>query len=322
METPEAGPEISIVIPVHNSSGTIAKCLDSLIRLTHPSFEVIIVDDGSTDTTLEICHSYPTVKVIPVPKGGPSRARNIGIAQSRGQFVAFTDGDCVVDRHWLDELRKGFLAPNVAGVGGDQVSPQDDTDTGKLIQAFLKTIGFVADYVKSGASLRPTAHNPSCNSMYRKEVLTECGAFNEELWPGEDVELDFKISRLGYTLMYNPAARVAHYRPSSYAKLARMFKRYGAGQGYLARKYGMFRPIHWVPLLIVLASLVLALLSWWSPWVLLSLLALPLGSFLWFTSVTRSWSTGLRFVWMLAIVLFSWDIGFVAAYFNGTRDRA
>ena len=107
----------------------------------------------------------------------------------------------MVDRRWLTELEKGFDNPDVAGVGGDQKSPEDETERGRLIQEFLKTIGFITDYIKTNAEMKETTHNPSCNSAYRKSILEEVGGFDETLWPAEDVELDLKIHRLGYKCM-------------------------------------------------------------------------------------------------------------------------
>ncbi len=161
--------------------------------------------------------------------------------------MAFTDGDCIVDRRWLTELEKGFDRPEVGGVGGDQKSPQDETKTGRRIQEFLKLIGFMTDYIKTASVMRETEHNPSCNVMYRKSVLEEVGGFDEELFPSEDVELDLKIRRRGYALLYNPAAVVGHYRPGNYRDFASMMRRYGASQRYLVSRYGFFRRLHFVP---------------------------------------------------------------------------
>ncbi len=310
----QAAPRISIIIPVHNCRETIARCLDSLIRIDHPGFEIIIVDDGSTDETPEICGTYSQVRLMRVSKGGPSKARNAGIRIAQGDFVAFTDGDCIVERDWLTELERGFTSPEIAGVGGNQKSPDDETQTGVLIQGFLKSVGFVADYVKTDTHMKETAHNPTCNVMYRKSVLEDVGGFNEDLWPGEDVELDLLIRRRGYKLIYNPAAVVAHYRPKTYRGFARMFYRYGRAQGYLARKYGMFRPIHYVPVVVLGGLALLTLLSVWNPlvWAVL-VFAWPLLVLL-FWLKTRSFSLALRFTHLMIITLATWNAGFVTGY--------
>ena len=117
-------PSISIVIPVYNCEDTVGKCLESLLQLEGNDYEIIMMNDGSTDRTLEICGSIPEIQTVTLENGGPSRARNKGIELARGEFIVFTDGDCVVDRNWLAELRKGFDAPDVAGVGGNQIEPR------------------------------------------------------------------------------------------------------------------------------------------------------------------------------------------------------
>jgi cellulose synthase/poly-beta-1,6-N-acetylglucosamine synthase-like glycosyltransferase len=253
------------------------------------------------------------LKLIRVAQGGPSRARNLGVQEASGEFVAFTDADCVVDKHWLTELEKGFTGPDVAGVGGDQKSPEDETETGRLIQEFFKTIGFMTGYIKTGERMRETEHNPSCNSIYRKHILEEVGGFDEALWPGEDVDLDLKITRRGYKLVYNPDAVVGHYRPKTYRDLGRMMRRYGASQWYLVKKYGFFRKLHFVPVALFIGLAVfIALFSWdarfWPviflPWPLL---------WLWFYVKTRRVRKSLTFVYLFAITMANWNWGFLQA---------
>lgn len=307
-------PRVSIVISVHNCSRTIAKCLNSLSRMDHSDFEVLVVDDCSTDSTAEICESYDNVRLIRTQRGGPSRARNIGVAECLGEFVAFTDGDCLVDRRWLAELEKGFDGSLVAGVGGDQKSPHDDTEFGKLVQDFLKTIGFMTGYIKSHAMLKETEHNPSCNSMYRKSVFQQVGGFNESLWPGEDVELDRKIVAAGYKLIYNPDAVVFHYRPASLAGFCSMMRRYGASQWPLVRKYGLFRKLHYEPPALMLAILGVAAALYCEPR-LWPMVFLPFVlCFLWLFAKTLSLKKSLKFMMLLLGTLVCWNWGFFTAW--------
>jgi glycosyltransferase involved in cell wall biosynthesis len=309
-----AAPKASVVIPVFNCRGTIAKCINSLTVLEHPSFEVIIVDDGSTDGTAEICEAFPRIRVIKLDRGGPSRARNVGISQARGELIAFTDGDCIVDRRWLTELEKGFDRPEVAGVGGDQKSPQDETKMGRRIQEFLKLIGFMTDYIKTASVMRETEHNPSCNVMYRKSVVEEVGGFDEELFPSEDVELDLKIRRRGYALLYNPAAFVGHYRPGNYRDFASMMRRYGASQRYLVSRYGFFRRLHFVPAILTfwLALIIGGLIS--NPPVGVAIMALSCAAPVWFYIKKRNIGKSLQFTLFLAITVINWNFGFLRGY--------
>ncbi len=305
-------PRISVVIPVYNSPDTIEKCLNSVLAQDHPAFEIIIVDDGSTDTTPDICASFKEVKVIRSERGGPSRARNVGVAAARGDLVAFTDSDCIAERDWLIELERGFTGPQVAGVGGDQKSPDDETELGKNIQEFFKTIGFVTGYIKTGATMRETDHNPSCNSIYRKSVLDEVSGFDETLFPGEDVDLDLRITRRGFKLIYNPRACVGHYRPRTYRSFARMMRRYGACQAWLVKRYGFFRNIQYEPVALVVCVVAAAALIDWNPgaWPAI-LLPLP-AMFFWFLFKTRGLFKSLEFTRLMLITLVSWNWGFLA----------
>lgn len=305
-------PFFSVVIPMHNSARTIRRCLDSLLALDHPSYEVILVDDGSSDDTPNIARSFDAFRLIELPKGGPSRARNEGIRRARGHLVAFTDSDCVVDRDWLAELEKGFTDQNVAGVGGAQRSPVDETEAGKTFQEFMQAIGFMTGYLQAGRVMKETDHNPSCNAAYRRDALDKVGGFNESLWPGEDVELDLKLRRLGYKLIFNPAAMVGHYRPNTYGGFARMMKRYGEVQGKLVRKHGLFRVLHYVPVALAASVAMLAafLLVW--PWAWPVLLIPPLSTVLWFWLKARNMKQALRFMLLFFLTLVIWNYGFVA----------
>lgn len=315
------GPRMSVVVPVYNCGETIRRCLDALGRLDHPSYEVIIVDDGSTDETASVAESYEWVTMIRLDRGGPSRARNAGVAAAQSEFVAFTDGDCVVDPRWLRELERGFADAKVAGVGGDQRSPDDETAWGRVVQQFFRAVGFMTGYITTSGRPGDTDHNPSCCSAYRTAVFNEVGGFDESLWPGEDVDLDYRIRRRGYRLLFNPAAVVGHYRPNTLGGLARMMKRYGACQWPLIRRYGLFRNLHYEPIAVVAGSALFGGLLWHQP-LLWPLVLLPfLGMFLWFLGRANSIVNAFRFSYLLCITLVAWNWGFFAAMFTGGTHK-
>lgn len=251
-------PFVSIIIPAKNAHRTLKKCLDSLLGLTYPAYEIIVINDGSTDNTEEILFSYQTIKKLSTCGVGPSVARNMGIKESRGEFIAFTDADCLVDSLWLEQLLQGFTDKKIAAVGGIQKSPSDDSPFGKIVYAFLAAAGPITDYMHPVTAIRSVAHNPSCNVMYRKSALEEMEGFLPCLWPGEDTELDYRLKKSGYLLKATPHAIVFHYRQSALWGYAKMVFRYGAAQGYLVGRYGFFRTIHLVtPLLLaILATLI------------------------------------------------------------------
>ena len=253
---------ISIIIPAKNAQKTIEKCLNSILNLDYKNYEVIVIDDGSEDKTGEILEKYKDkIKIIKNNISlGPARARNMAVKVAEGQYLAFTDSDCLLDRDWLKELVKGFTQDNVAGVGGSQRVPEDESEFGKKVFKFMQKIGFITDYLhQTKGKLIPVNHNPSCNVMYKKEIFLKENGFFEGLWPGEDVELDYRLRKKGYQLFFNPFAIVYHYRPSNLKSFLKMMYRYGWAQGFLVKRYGFIRKIQYLPIFI-LSILILFLL--------------------------------------------------------------
>lgn len=104
----ELKPLISIIVPVYNSSQYLQECLDSIISQSYDNFELILIDDGSTDSSVEICETYSKqdsrIRVIHKSNGGVSSARNIGIDNARGEWIAFCDSDDKVLPDWLSNF--------------------------------------------------------------------------------------------------------------------------------------------------------------------------------------------------------------------------
>ena len=103
-EARAAWPRVSVIVCAYNAADTIEDCLASLDQLTYPDYEVILVNDGSRDATGQIGRSHPRVRVIDVPNAGLSAARNVGLAETTGEIVAYTDADTRVDPDWLTFL--------------------------------------------------------------------------------------------------------------------------------------------------------------------------------------------------------------------------
>ena len=272
--------------------------------------DIIVVNDGSSDGTAAKLANYTAegrLSVMTVPNGGPSRARNLAIARANGEYIAFTDSDCLAKNNWLEQLLYALKQfPEAAGAGGIQISPEDESEFGKKVNRFLFSVGFVADYMKRGGKITYTAHNPSCNSLYRREVLVKAGLFDETLWPGEDVDLDHRIKLLGYKQIFNPGAQVFHYRPQSYAVFSKMMERYGYVQAKLVKKHGIFRFLHIEPILLLLSLLACVYLSLSNPlYVLMLLLSLVIIIELYFY-----FRSGAFYLLLLMRTLFSWNLGF------------
>lgn len=307
-------PPVSIIVPVRNEEATVEKLLNSIFNLDYPDYEVIIIDDGSRDRTSEVLQKFQgRIKVIRTDGIGPSAARNLGIKEAKGEFIAFTDGDCLVDKNWLKELISGFNGEEIAGVGGDQLSPEDDIAFAKLINRFMKAIGFVTEYVKqsTGEELQETEHNPTCNVMYKKEIFAKVGYFSEGLWPGEDVELDYRIKKAGYRLLFNPRAVVYHYRPRNLKKFVLMMYKYGLVQALLFKRHGLFRRMQFIPVITLLGIFFLLDLKKQNTYSgTLFLFCLFLFFWFYFYIRTKRFFEAIKFLGLFFLTVVFWHIGF------------
>ena len=99
---------ISIIVPIYNREKTISRCLDSILNQTFADFELLLIDDGSTDNSLNICKSYKSIdsriKIFTQPNSGPSAARNLGLLHSKGKYIMFCDSDDTVSTNWCKNL--------------------------------------------------------------------------------------------------------------------------------------------------------------------------------------------------------------------------
>jgi len=200
-------PMVSIVVCSYNGARTLRECLTSLQDLHYPNYEVIFVDDGSKDKTQEIMKEFPRVRNIVQVNKGLSVARNVGIAASKGEVVAFTDSDCMVDRDWLYFLVHALLSADFAAVGGPNISPPA-TD-------WIQAVVGAAPGSPSHVLLTDTVaeHVPGCNMAYHKWALEEIGGFDPEYRKaGDDVDVCWRLMQRGYQIGFSPSAVVWHYR--------------------------------------------------------------------------------------------------------------
>lgn len=311
-------PFISIIIPAKNAQATLKKCVDSILDLNYSNYEVIIINDGSTDETGKILFSCHGIKIVTTSGIGPSRARNMAVEFARGEFIAFTDADCIVDKDWLEKLIEGFnSAPEAAGCGGRQDLPADATDFQKKVFLLMNKIGFVTDYMRRGENkIIAVSHNASCCVMYKKDIFLKAGGFLNDFWPGEDVELDYKLKKAGCKLVFNPKAVVYHYRVDSQKNFLKMMDRYGWAQGVLVKKYRrIFRIIQFVPFINVLLFFMAALL----------LLGGKIGIIILFIFVVFSvmlihFGFDLPMLVLGALGVIHWHKGFIKGLFRGVAQ--
>ena len=228
-------PFVSIIIPAFNAARTIGLCLNAIQQLDYPRgrFEVIVVDNNSTDGTAEIVKEYPVRILYERKLQGPHAATNTGVREAKGALIAFTDSDCVVERSWLCTLVAPFADQNVVGVGG-------------RIEAFepkSRVERFLADEIKPFTNcVRMTASFPAAlltgNAAYRADALRAAGLFNPSLYTGAEVDLAWRVQwQTGKQVVYAPDAVVYHKFSPSVRRLFRHFRIYGYSEIILATLY-------------------------------------------------------------------------------------
>lgn len=259
--------EVSIVIPTKNNGNILEKCLYSIQNLNYPKeeVEVIIVDGHSTDDTVEVATRHGC-KVFYESVGTIGGARNIGVENSNGKYIVFTDSDCVVEPDWLRELIAPLKNTNAVSVGGPNITPEDDTEFAKCAGnalSFLSRVG--PRYGFYSEDVREIYHNPTCNSAYRNEVFREVGGFNPRLITCDDEELDYRIRKRGYKILFTPKAKVLHYRRPTWKRFMKMAYNYGIGRMQainLRRDMGKW--FHYAPPALISLILLLFILSFLS----------------------------------------------------------
>jgi GT2 family glycosyltransferase len=226
-------PKVSVVVASYNGERTLKTCLDSLQHLKYPDYEVILVDDGSTDATREIASLYPKVRYFRHEKNlGLSVARNTGIAAAAGEIIAFTDSDCRADEDWLYYLAGALVSGEFAGVGGPNLLPPDDS---AVAAAVMVSPGGPAHVMLTD---RQAEHVPGCNMAFFKWVLEELGGFDPVFHrAGDDVDVCWRLQQAGYRLGFSPAAFVWHYRRSTAADYLKQQHGYGEAEALLVRKH-------------------------------------------------------------------------------------
>jgi GT2 family glycosyltransferase/sugar lactone lactonase YvrE len=221
-------PRVSVVVCAYNAAATIDECLTSLEALDYPDVEVIVVNDGSRDDTATIARRHPRVRVISVPNGGLSAARNIGLAEATSEIVAYTDADVRVDPAWLTYLVQPMLTSDVAGSGGPNVVPPDDPF---VAQCVARAPGGPTHVLLDD---RIAEHVPGCNMAFRREALLAIGGFNPVyVRAGDDVDICWRLQAKGQRIGFAPAALVWHRHRASVRGYWRQQVGYGEGETWL-----------------------------------------------------------------------------------------
>jgi GT2 family glycosyltransferase len=231
LELAPSVPLFSVVVCSYNGSATLEACLVSLERLRYPRLELILVDDGSTDSVPEIAARHPLARYLRLERAGLSAARNAGAEAASGELLAFTDDDCVVHEDWLTFLLLAFAkGDDVVAAGGPNVPPSPRTRGEALVAA---APGGPSHVLLDDCEAE---HLPGCNLALRKSALLAIGGFDTRFrTAGDDVDVCWRLRDAGGRLVFAAGAMVWHHRRDRVGGFLRQQRGYGRAEALLAR---------------------------------------------------------------------------------------
>ncbi len=271
----EEFPLMSVIITARNEEKMIESCISSILEQNYPNFEIIYVDAESTDKTFEIvtrleskiklfknCKRFVCVKKN---AESPAKGRNIAVKLSQGQFVAFTDADCIASKNWLEQLiihlKKGDQA-----VGGPNIIKHFKFS--KIVNAVDKVLGTFLG--SSGApqflkieKITEVHGIPACNLSVARKTFDKLNGFNEKLRYNEDTDFCYRLVENGCKIIYNPNATVDHYIGlDSFKEFSKFVYNYGVGRGKnILKNSKLFSRLHLIALLTIFSIISLSFLS-------------------------------------------------------------
>lgn len=222
--------KISVVIPVYNAEKKLSATLDALLHgqtLDKHLFEVIVVDNGSTDKSPEIAKAYPVIWQIETTPG-PAAARNTGIRLARSPLIAFTDSDCVPYPDWLENLLDAESV-STADVFGGPVEPfRSATRVEKYLAKYQNKLLFPQEAAMTGKR-HSFQYVITANAMIRKTALEKVGMFDERFSyaVGEDADLGRRLFQAGCGFCYDDKIMVKHWNVDNVFDLYRHFFKRG-----------------------------------------------------------------------------------------------
>ena len=226
-------PSVSVIVPVYNGEKTIEKCILSLMDQDYPRdrYEIIVVDNGSTDGTAKIVKQFPVKYLSETSALSSYVARNIGIRNSNGEILAFTDADCTASRDWIQRGVAGFIRERVGCVAGGIKG----CEPANYIEKYQFDIGWLSQEVALKHYFLP--YPQTANAFYRKVVFDKTGLF-EEWVSGGDSDMAWRMQLYtDYLLESIPEAVVFHKHRSTLLSFLKQTVKWGKGKDVLYKKY-------------------------------------------------------------------------------------
>lgn len=311
-------PRFSVIVPVYNRVDEINDLLESLSAQTCRDFEVIIVEDGSTEPCGDLVRSFAgkvNVRYFYKPNEGRSIARNYGIDRSSGDYLVFFDSDCVIPRDYFAILSAELDRQPLDCFGGPDAAHESFTPVQKAI-SFAMTSFLTTGGIRGGKVQMEKFVPRSFNMGYSRKVYDTVGGFREMF--SEDIDMSTRIRQAGFSIGLIHPAHVFHKRRVDFARFWRQVYVFGMSRITLKLLYpDSLKLVHTLPALaVIIGGLLLLLGIFVTPWFLLPIGIYLLAIFLSAWIATRSLGIALRAVPASVVQICGYGCGFIKAFFT------
>ena len=233
MSRTDEWPLVSVIIPCRTTGAELDQCLDALERVDYPHVEILVITDEPTGDVRD------SVRYLASGPVGPADKRDQGAGASNGEILGFIDDDAYPDRMWLRRAVEVFANPQVTGVGGPGVTPEDDAflarASGWISASFFGGGSYGYRFVPRRA--RWVDDYPSMNLLVRRAAFEDAGGFGTHFYPGEDTKFCLALVNNGGRIRYDPGVVVYHHRRNLFVPHLRQIGQYGLHRGHFARIY-------------------------------------------------------------------------------------
>lgn len=267
---------ISFIIPAYNAEKTIKECIESILDQKVEK-EVIVIDNNSTDKTYEIAEKYP-VKLLSEEKKGPAAARNKGLDNAKGDYIACIDSDVVLPVRWAEKAQKKLEEDEKLAMVGGAGKSTDKSLVSKSLDGLLFGISENTEdrYANSIANM---------GVLYRGDAI-KSRRFDENLLRGEEVDFNFSLVEEGHKILYSNELFVYHYHPLGLKELMKKWFLYGTDYPSPYAKHPSMKSLsYYARMTFFPVFLVLLILSFISPLFLLAAIGEVLLIFLAYTTI-------------------------------------
>lgn len=257
----------SVIIPVYNRPAEVRELLESLTRQSYTKFEVLIIEDGSTERCVEVAETFKenlNLRYFYKENSGQGFTRNYGFERAEGDYFIIFDSDCIIPDDYFEIVNSHLAANWLDAYGGPDQAHSSFTPLQKAISYSMTsplTTGGIRGKKKHAGTFRPRSFNMG---LSRKVFEKTCG-FNITRM-GEDIELSIRIEKSGFTTGLIPEAFVYHKRRTKLSDFFKQLHFFGRARINIDRFHpGSIKLIHWLPALFVLLFLFYLTLPFWMP---------------------------------------------------------